>query len=77
MAGNFEIYTDSDKLYHFRLLDERGDVLVTSAGYCEKNDAVTAINAVRENASMGLIRDHSETTAQLSHLRRRVRRLTA
>lgn len=64
MSGNFEIFRDGDNLYRFRLTDEHGSVLVTSAGYHQKREAVSAITAVRENAAMGHIRDQSETAAR-------------
>lgn len=74
MAGNFEIFRDVDALYRFRLMDEHGSILVTSAGYGRKVEAVTAITAVRENAAMGHIRDHSDSSARTPgarHVRRR------
>lgn len=58
MPGNFEIFRDTDALYRFRLKDEHGGVLVTSAGYRRKMEAVTAIAAVREYAATGHINDH-------------------
>lgn len=58
MPGNFEIFRGADALYRFRLMDEHGGVLVTSAGYGRKVEAVTAIWAVRENAATGHINDH-------------------
>ena len=69
MTGNFEIFTDADQLYRFHLLDEQGGILVTSAGYGRKVEAVTAITAVRENAAMGHIRDHSDAAEHLPHTR--------
>jgi uncharacterized protein YegP (UPF0339 family) len=64
MTGNFEIFRDTDKLYRFRLVDEHGGVLVTSAAYGRKREAVTAITAVRENAATSHIRDRSEPAAR-------------
>lgn len=77
MAGNFEIFMGSDKLYRFQLLDERGRVLVTSAGYGCKGDAVSAITAVRESAGTGHIHDLSEPVARVSHAHYERRRLSA
>lgn len=57
MPGNFEIFKDADALYRFRLMDEHGGVLVTSAGYGRKGEAVKAITAVRECAATGHIND--------------------
>lgn len=76
MAGNFEIFRDADKLYRFRLMDERGGILVTSAGYGHKGDVVTAITAVREHAAMGHIQDCSDPAARAPRARheRQVRR---
>jgi uncharacterized protein YegP (UPF0339 family) len=76
MTGNFEIFTDADSLYRFRLTDEHGGILMTSAGYDQKMEAVTAITAVRENAAMGHIRDRSAPGARMP-LMRRVRRRVA
>ncbi|MFJ6280650.1 YegP family protein [Arthrobacter subterraneus] len=68
LTGNFEIFRDTDLLYRFHLMDEHGGVLVTSAGYHHKREAVTAITAVRENAAMGHIRDRSEASPRMSRL---------
>lgn len=76
MAGNFEIFRDAEAQYRFRLMDENGGVLVTSAGYGRKREAVTAITAVRENAAMGLIRDHSEPAPRRPLARHTKRRVT-
>ena len=77
MAGNFEIFRDADKLYRFRLMDERGGILVTSAGYGHKADVVTAITAVREHAAMGHIQDCSDPAARARQVRQVRRRATA
>ncbi|WP_309070260.1 DUF1508 domain-containing protein [Arthrobacter sp.] len=77
MAGNFEIFRGDDALYRFRLIDEDGCVLVTSSGYDRKREAVTAITAVRENAAMGHIRDHSEPATRRPLVRHVKRRATA
>lgn len=77
MTGNFEIFRDADKLYRFRLVDERGGILVTSAGYGHKGDAVTAITAVREHAAMGHIHDRSDPSARTPRARHVRRRATA
>lgn len=77
MAGNFEIFRDADKLYRFRLVDDRGGVLVTSAGYGQKGEAVTAITAVREHAAMGHIHDRSDPSARMPRVRLVRRRTTA
>ena len=69
MSGNFEIFKDTDALYRFRLMDEHGGILVTSAGYGRKVEAVTAITAVRENAATGHIRDHSDPAARMPRVR--------
>ena len=77
MTGNFEIFKDTDTLYRFRLTDEQGCILVTSAGYRQKSEAVTAITAVRENAAMGLINDCSEPVLRMQHSRHVRRRAIA
>lgn len=74
MAGNFEIFRDADRMYRFHLMDEQGDILVTSSGYGKKGEAVTAITAVRENAAMGHIKDRSEPVTRSSRARREARR---
>lgn len=69
MTGNFEIFRDADRLYRFHLMDDHGGVLVTSAGYRQKSEAVTAITAVRENAAMGHINDCSDPVVRMPHAR--------
>lgn len=68
MTGNFEIFKDTDQLYRFHLMDEHGGVLVTSAGYHHKVEAVTAITAVRESAAMGHICDRSVASPRMPRL---------
>ncbi|MBT1002008.1 DUF1508 domain-containing protein [Paenarthrobacter sp. DKR-5] len=57
MAGTFEIFTDRDSQFRFRLASDDGNVLAISGGYEQKVHAVTAITAVRENAAMAHITD--------------------
>ncbi|MBT1001745.1 DUF1508 domain-containing protein [Paenarthrobacter sp. DKR-5] len=57
MAGKFEIFTDRDSQFRFRLTSDDGNVLAVSGGYDQKAQAVAAITAVRENAAMGHIVD--------------------
>jgi uncharacterized protein YegP (UPF0339 family) len=57
MAGQFEIFTDSESNVRFRLLAADGTVLAISTPFGDKRQAADAIMAVRECAGTGLIRE--------------------
>ncbi len=57
MAGEFEIFTDSESNVRFRLLAADGTVLAVSTPFDNKRQAAMGIMAVRECAGTGLIRE--------------------
>ena len=57
MAGEFEIFTDSESNVRFRLLAADGTVLAVSTPFDNKRQAADGIMAVRECAGTGLIRE--------------------
>lgn len=64
MTGMFELFTDSDASYRFRLTAPDGTVMALSRPFPDKQAAVAGIAAVREYAGMGLVTDISETQNQ-------------
>lgn len=57
MAGNFEVFVDSDSLYRFRLLGADGTVMAVSQAFKDKSGVKAGIAAVRECAGTGLVTD--------------------
>ncbi|MET1064970.1 MAG: DUF1508 domain-containing protein [Arthrobacter sp.] len=57
MAGQFEIFTDSEANVRFRLLGADGTVLAVSKAFEDKQSAADGIMAVRECAGTGLIKE--------------------
>ena len=57
MAGQFEIFTDTESKVRFRLLAADGTVLAISTPFDDKRQAANGIMAVRECAGTGLIRE--------------------
>jgi uncharacterized protein YegP (UPF0339 family) len=57
MAGQFEIFTDSESHVRFRLLADDGSVLAVSKPFDDKRSAADGIRAVRECAGTGLIHE--------------------
>ena len=55
MTGMFELFTDSDASYRFRLTAPDGTVMALSRSFPDKPSAVAGIAAVREYAGMGLV----------------------
>ena len=55
MAGMFELFTDSDTSYRFRLTAPDGTVMALSRPFPDLPSAVAGIAAVREYAGMGLV----------------------
>jgi uncharacterized protein len=53
MTGMFELFTDSDSSYRFRLTAPDGTVMALSRSFPDKPAAVAGIAAVREYAGMG------------------------
>lgn len=47
MAGKFEVYTDSQGQYRFRLKAGNGEVIATGEAYPSKDGALKGIEAVR------------------------------
>jgi uncharacterized protein len=62
MAGGFEIFTDTDGLFRFRLRSGDGSVMAVSDGFADKTAAVRAIETVREYAAGALITDLTNRT---------------
>jgi uncharacterized protein YegP (UPF0339 family) len=55
MTGMFELFTDSDASYRFRLTAPDGTVMALSRHFPDLPSAVAGIAAVREYAGMGLV----------------------
>ncbi|SDL26130.1 Uncharacterized conserved protein YegP, UPF0339 family [Arthrobacter sp. ov407] len=55
MTGMFELFTDSDASYRFRLTAPDGTVIALSRHFPDLPSAVEGIAAVREYAGMGLV----------------------
>jgi uncharacterized protein YegP (UPF0339 family) len=55
MTGMFELFTDSDTSYRFRLTAPDGTVMALSRPFPDLPTAVAGIAAVREYAGMGLV----------------------
>jgi uncharacterized protein YegP (UPF0339 family) len=64
MTGMFELFTDPDASYRFRLTAPDGTVMALSRPFPDRGSAVAGIAAVREYAGMGLV---AEITAPHSH----------
>lgn len=61
MAGQFEIFTDTESNVRFRLLGADGTVLAVSKPFEDKRSAADGIMAVRECAGTGLVRESHAT----------------
>ena len=59
MTGMFELFTDSDTSYRFRLTAPDGTVMALSRPFPDLPAAVAGIAAVREYAGMGLVSEIS------------------
>ena len=57
MTGAFELFTDENMQFRFRLKAHDGTVMALSRSFPDKPAAVAGITAVRECAGMGLITD--------------------
>ncbi|TLM82190.1 DUF1508 domain-containing protein [Pseudarthrobacter sp. NamE2] len=57
MAGNFEVFVDSESLFRFRLLGPDGTVMAVSRPFEDKTAVAAGIAAVRECAGTGLVTD--------------------
>ncbi|WP_411375430.1 YegP family protein [Arthrobacter sp. MPF02] len=57
MAGNFEVFVDSESLFRFRLLGPDGTVMAVSRAFEDKTAVAAGIAAVRECAGTGLVTD--------------------
>lgn len=57
MTGTFELFTDENMYFRFRLKAPDGTVVAISRPFSDKSGAVSGISAVREYAGMGLITD--------------------
>jgi uncharacterized protein YegP (UPF0339 family) len=57
MTGTFELFTDDNQYYRFRLTAPDGTVVALSQSFPDKATALAGIAAVRECAGMGLITD--------------------
>lgn len=65
MTGTFELFTDRQSHFRFRLLATDGTVQALSQTFGDKDAAVAAITDVRECAGTGLIQDHYSAVAPL------------
>lgn len=68
MTGMFELFTDSDTSYRFRLTAPDGTVMALSKPFPDLPSAVAGIAAVREYAGMGLVTEiEAPQSGALSH----------
>ncbi|MBN9129855.1 MAG: YegP family protein [Paenarthrobacter ureafaciens] len=63
MTGHFEVFIDAHSHFRFRLVGPKGNTLVESGPYDDKQAIAIAIFDVRECAGTGLIEDHSTKPA--------------
>lgn len=66
MAGTFEILQSGGGSFLFRLTAPDGTVVAVSPKFTTIKEVVEGIAAVRENAAMGLVVDHSSSEPRLS-----------
>ncbi|UXM93511.1 YegP family protein [Paenarthrobacter sp. JL.01a] len=59
MSGHFEVFIDAYSHFRFRLIGPRGNTLLESGPYEDKQAVAVAIFDVRECAGTGLVEDHS------------------
>lgn len=50
MAAKFEIYTDKQKLFRFRLVASNGQIIATGQGYKSKDSCKKGIESVKKGA---------------------------
>jgi uncharacterized protein YegP (UPF0339 family) len=65
MAGTFEILQSGGGSFLFRLTGQDGTVVAVSPKFTTIREVVEGIAAVRENAAMGLVVDHSSSAPRL------------
>ncbi|MCX8454905.1 YegP family protein [Arthrobacter sp. TES] len=63
MSGHFEVFVDAYSHFRFRLVGPRGNTLLESGPYDDKQAIAIAIFDVRECAGTGLVEDHSTKPA--------------
>jgi uncharacterized protein YegP (UPF0339 family) len=51
MAGKFELYTDAQGKYRFRLKAGNGEIIAVGEAYESKAGALNGIDSVRRNAA--------------------------
>lgn len=57
MDAQFQLYTDSEENYRFRLVAADGTVMLTSGPYSQKSEAIAGIAVVRDTARAGEVID--------------------
>ena len=57
MAGVFELFSDEDSGFRFRIKAPDGTVMAISRSFPDKQSAVARIHDIREYAGTGQIRD--------------------
>jgi uncharacterized protein len=66
VAGTFEIISEGEGAFLFRLTAGDGTVVAVSPRFTTIEAVVEGIAAVRENAAMGLVVNHSSSSPRLS-----------
>jgi uncharacterized protein YegP (UPF0339 family) len=65
MAGNFEVFLDSESRFRFRLKASDGTVMAVSGAFEDKAAVAAGISAVRECAGTGLVTDLCSATSNV------------
>lgn len=65
MAGTFEIISEGEGTFLFRLTAGDGTVVAVSPRFTTIEEVVDGIEAVRESAAMGLVVNHSSSAPKL------------
>lgn len=60
MAGKFELYTDAQGKYRFRLKAANGEIIASGEAYESKSGALNGIDSIRRNASDATLVDQTE-----------------
>lgn len=63
MAGKFEIYTDKEGKYRFRLKARNGEIIAVGEAYESKESCLNGIESVRRNAPDAHVLDGDRATS--------------
>jgi uncharacterized protein YegP (UPF0339 family) len=60
MAGKFELYTDAQGKYRFRLKAANGQIIAVGEAYDSKPSALKGIDSIRRNAADAELVDRTD-----------------